>query len=238
MNRNFTNVVRFVLDECIPPIIRDTKWFMFPFFWVGYRGKKINEAMDFKKNVGRMTLDEYGEFYRSIDTISRNRMTDLNQECLDAILAAVPLGKVRILDAGCGSGYLLKQIKQRNPESELFGVDLKTPQIADHFTYMSAEVTKLPYADRFFDLVLSTHVLEHCLKLEAAISELKRVAKNELIVVTPKQRPYLYTVDEHVQFFFYPELLTDKIGLSEFTCKNLGGDWFYRANVAGSVLVE
>jgi hypothetical protein len=38
MNRSFTNFIRFLMDELVPPIVRDSKWFMFPFFWFGYRG--------------------------------------------------------------------------------------------------------------------------------------------------------------------------------------------------------
>ncbi|MFM2048604.1 MAG: hypothetical protein RI955_1152, partial [Bacteroidota bacterium] len=41
MNRSLTNTIRFILDECIPPLIRDSRWFMYPFFYIWYKGKKV-----------------------------------------------------------------------------------------------------------------------------------------------------------------------------------------------------
>ena len=48
MNRKLTNSIRFVMDELIPPFIRDSKIFMYPFFYLAYRGRNIREMMDFK----------------------------------------------------------------------------------------------------------------------------------------------------------------------------------------------
>jgi len=104
MNRSSTNAIRFFIDELIPPIIRDSRWFMFPFYWFAYRGKLVKEAMEFKSRIAAMTPEEYVHFYESIDTISRNRESDLNARCLEAILGALPGGQVSILDAGCGNG--------------------------------------------------------------------------------------------------------------------------------------
>ena len=57
MNRSFTNFIRFLMDELVPPIVRDSKWFMFPFFWFGYRGKFVREVMEFKSRVTAMTQE-------------------------------------------------------------------------------------------------------------------------------------------------------------------------------------
>jgi ubiquinone/menaquinone biosynthesis C-methylase UbiE len=232
MNRRFTNMVRFVLDECIPPIIRDTKWFMYPFYWVGYRGKNLKTAIEFKQRVSKMSQKEYIDFYSNLDTISRNRKTDLNQECIDEILTAIPDKAIQIMDVGCGNGFLLQWIEKHRPLASLHGVDIKLPKndsnTGSSIRYHQGEITKLPFEDRSFDIVICTHTLEHCTNLDAAIRELKRIARKQLIVVTPKQRPYLYTIDEHVQFFFYRELLTAPIGIENHRCLSLGGDWFYQ----------
>ena len=128
MNRSATNAIRFCIDELIPPIIRDARWFMFPFYWFAYRGKLVREAMEFKSRIATMTPEEYVHFYECIDTISRNRESDLNNRCLKAILDALPGGQVRILDAGCGNGFLLRAIGERNPKAVLYGLDLKAPR--------------------------------------------------------------------------------------------------------------
>ena len=86
MNRRLTNSIRFVMDELIPPFIRDSKVFMYPFYYFAYRGKNLKEVMEFKTNVYTYSEKEYADFYNGLDTISRNRKTDLNQGCIDEIL--------------------------------------------------------------------------------------------------------------------------------------------------------
>jgi ubiquinone/menaquinone biosynthesis C-methylase UbiE len=228
MNRSLTNFVRSLMDEWVPPIIRDSKWFMFPFFWFGYRGKFVKQAMEFKSRVATMTPAEYAHFYESIDTISRNRDTDLNSQCVAAILGTLPGEPIDVLDAGCGNGFLLREIGWRCPKAHCHGLDLRVPGEPISGAFTRGSVDAIPFRDKAFDLVICTHTLEHCLNLEQAVRELKRVARKELVVVIPKQRPYYYTVDEHVQFFFYREQLTTAMGILRHECRALGGDWFYR----------
>lgn len=45
-----------------------------------------------------------------------------------------------------------------------------------------AEVTAMPFADKTFDFVLCSHILEHCDDLERACAELARVAKCGMII--------------------------------------------------------
>jgi ubiquinone/menaquinone biosynthesis C-methylase UbiE len=219
------------MDELVPPIIRDSKWFMFPVFWFAYRGKLVREAMHFKSRVAGMTPAEFTHFYESIETISRRRQTDLNAKCVESILNTLESAPIKILDAGCGNGFLLRVIAERYPNAELHGLDLKPPTNPLPARFTRGSVDALPFSDRSFDVVICTHTLEHCMHLERTVQELKRVAGRVLIVVVPKQRPYYYTVDEHVQFFFYRDQLTSTIGLRQHDCRALGGDWFYRGDL-------
>lgn len=226
-------MLRFFLDECIPPIIRDSRWFMYPFYYVGYRGKLLKRAMDFKRDVGQMSPAEYTDFYASIHSISRNRPTDLNKPCFNAIVKRVTAyGAGNLLDVGCGeSGHLLESLAQQTPRLYKVGTDIVPAQTSSAFSFCKSSVQALPFADKTFDIVIASHVLEHCQNLEQCVNELKRVCRDLLIVVVPKQRPYYYTIDEHIHFFFYKELLTDVLGLAQFECCNLGGDWFYCGRV-------
>ena len=70
MNRRLTNAIRFVMDEFFPPVIRDSRWFMYPFYYFAYRGKNIREVMDFKSKVYQFTPEEYASFYQGLNTIS------------------------------------------------------------------------------------------------------------------------------------------------------------------------
>lgn len=94
---------------------------------------------------------------------------------------AVPRGG-RVLDAGCGNGFLLAALVegygiepwgQDNSSTLRAVVETNVPGIRFHV----GELTTLPYDDRFFDLVVSTDVLEHLDEPERALAELMRVTR-------------------------------------------------------------
>lgn len=227
MNRRVTNTIRFVMDELIPPFVRDSRVFMYPFYLFAYRGKNIREVMDFKTNVYRYTPEEYANFYRGLNTISRNRQTDLNQACIQFILDQISSSDAKILDVGCGGGFMLNKLAERFPNAQLTGFDIKEPEHHDKFEFVGGNVELLPFENDSFDVVISSHLVEHLIELEVCLNEMKRVAKKKLIVVTPCQRYFYYTLDEHVNFFPFEGSLTSKIGLTNFKCEKLNGDWAY-----------
>jgi SAM-dependent methyltransferase len=228
MNRRTTNAIRFVLDELIPPFIRDRKWFMYPFYVVAYGKVDVRREMAFKELVHTWTPGEYQEFYRSLTTsISRRRLTDLNDASVTGILHEIRDAK-NVLDVGCGNGWLLAEIGSTYPQMPLHGVDIvDAPRTPGSYTYVRGIIERLPFADGAFDTVVCTHTLEHLLDLDAAVAELLRVARRKIVVVVPRQRPYRYTLDEHVNFFRHRYELVNAIGLTHFTCHDVSGDWLY-----------
>jgi ubiquinone/menaquinone biosynthesis C-methylase UbiE len=228
VNRNITNVVRYVMDEWIPAAIRDSRWFMYPFFYLAYRGRNIRDVMEFKSRVYSFTPAEYDRFYNSLDSISRNRATDLNHESLEFILANIAPAARTLIDVGSGNGYLLKQIKARHPALELTGFDIKDDEgNGDIYKYVKGRVERLPFADKSFDVVTCSHTVEHLIDLDHCIAELVRVARKQIFIVTPRQRYFYYTLDEHVNFFPFKEKLISAIPLTNYSCQDMGGDWVY-----------
>lgn len=227
MNRNFTNVIRFCMDECLPSIIRDSRWFMYPFFYIAYRGKNVRETMQFKSKVPYFTEKEYADFYNSLNSISRNRPTDLNRESIDYILNNINPASSTLVDIGCANGYLLNLIHTKRGDLKLSGFDIKKFELPEFIHQTIGNIHHLPYADMEFDTVICCHTIEHLTGLDACIKELTRIAKKEIIIVTPKQKPFYYTLDEHVNFFYYKEQLTSIIPLVKFTCRKVKGDWVY-----------
>ena len=136
MNRKLTNTIRFFMDELIPPVIRDTKWFMYPFYYFAYRGRNLKTVMDFKSKVYTFTEKEYDEFYNNLNTISRNRVTDLNDACINFILDNIDQSSTNIIDIGCGKGHLLSVIKKKHPNINQSGFDIKNPDGNESFTYV------------------------------------------------------------------------------------------------------
>jgi SAM-dependent methyltransferase len=229
MNRRFTNAIRFVMDELLPPIVRDSKWFMYPFFWVAYRGKNVREAMEFKRNVFGYSRQQYAEFYAGLDSISRNRMTDLNDGSVLEILSAIDVNDRTIVDVGCGGGFLLRKLKETLPDRSLVGVDVveRPATLPPDIEFDRADIMDLDLSEGSYDVVTCCHVLEHVLDYRTVMRKLVAAARRKVILVVPLQRAYFYTLDEHVNFFLFPEQFAYDVGLAEYRWKCIDGDLFY-----------
>lgn len=229
MNRRFTNAIRFVMDELLPPILRDSKWFMYPFFLVAYRGKNVREAMEFKRNVFRYSREQYADFYSNIDSISRNRETDLNDGCIDEILRSIEDADRSIVDVGCGGGFLLRALRDKFPDRTLSGYDVteRPPGLPAEIGFVRGDVMDLNLPVDSCDVITCCHVLEHLLDYRAVIRKLVSAARHKVILVVPLQRPYFYTLDEHVNFFLFPQQFVYEVGLAEHRWECIDGDLFY-----------
>lgn len=227
MNRNWTNRIRFLMDECLPPIIRDNRWFMYPFYYFAYRGKYISTLMDFKRKYFEWQPAQLQQFYEKIQSISSNRQTDISAGGIRIIMDHCKDKIESVLDVGCGKGYLLGKIQQAYPRIKLQGVDFVTRQLPENVSFIEAAATSLPFPDKTFDLVLCTHTIEHIYEAGDLVKELKRVARKKIIIITPKQRYFYYTLDEHMRFFPQKEMLTSLVEMEKYDCSNVEGDWVY-----------
>ena len=91
----------------------------------------------------------------------------------------------KILDIGCGKGYLLYDFSKCLPKAELYGIDISSYAIKNAKEEIKTSLTlgnanNLPWPDNHFDLVYSIMSL-HCLysnDLFKALKEMERVGKN------------------------------------------------------------
>ncbi len=98
----------------------------------------------------------------------------------------------KILDAGCGSGFMLSQLE--NHYDVGFGIDMSPEAIefGKQFTKAKLEVgnaEKLNFKDSEFDCIVSTDAFEHIPDDKAAMEEAYRVLKEKacLIIYTPSE---------------------------------------------------
>ena len=96
----------------------------------------------------------------------------------------------RILDVGCGKGFLMFDFTQVLPGIDVKGIDVSTyaienakPEIKHLINHGSA--TSLPYDDDEFDLVISINALHNLYthELDPALSEMERVGKEKYLCV-------------------------------------------------------
>ena len=92
--------------------------------------------------------------------------------------------KPKILDIGCGKGYLLYDFLKVIPDAEVYGIDVSQYAIDNAKQEIQnrlflGNATELPWADNTFDLVLSITTLHnlHAYNLEKALCEIERVGK-------------------------------------------------------------
>jgi ubiquinone/menaquinone biosynthesis C-methylase UbiE len=200
---------------------------MYPFFYVWFKGKNVKRFMNFKQVFHNLSASEFEQYYKDYDSLPK-RETDLTPKIITFIINQLGTDKhIKILDVGCGNGYLLNQIRNQGYD-DLMGVDLVEKTKYPDIPQQTANIENLPFEDSTFDTVICCHTLEHVIDIRKAVSELKRVAAKKLIVVVPRQRFYKYTFDLHIHFFPEISYLLQLLEGDQFTIEtyqNIKGDW-------------
>jgi len=98
--------------------------------------------------------------------------------------------KSRILEVGCGKGFLLSELKTMLPGVTVSGLDISgyalnlAPENVRGNLVLGSAIM-LPWGDKSFDLVISINTLHnlHNFELEPALAELSRVSNKQYLVV-------------------------------------------------------
>ncbi|MBI4489905.1 MAG: methyltransferase domain-containing protein [Deltaproteobacteria bacterium] len=114
------------------------------------------------------------------------------------LLAPAPGEKV--LDVGCGIGYLLGLAVQSG--TRVFGIDLspvalkKAVSFLGERTFSCASAANLPFRDGYFDKIIFADVIEHVADDGMALAEITRVCREgaSIVVTTPEiEAPFTET---------------------------------------------
>jgi ubiquinone/menaquinone biosynthesis C-methylase UbiE len=109
------------------------------------------------------------------------------------VAATLPYASgARVLEAGCGTGLILKQVAPLAKRA--VGLDLSTGMLqkarARGLDVVHGSVTDLPFADDEFDLAYSFKVLAHVERIERAMAEMARVVKRGGHVIAEFYNPW------------------------------------------------
>ena len=92
----------------------------------------------------------------------------------------------KVLEVGVGAGNILEKIQG----CDLYGIDISDyilekakARLGDRATIIKADGEELPFEDNTFDRVYCSEVLEHVINPHQVVAEMRRVAKDDAVVV-------------------------------------------------------
>jgi SAM-dependent methyltransferase len=127
--------------------------------------------------------------YASSNPVERRLMRGF----LDALEATLPeRPPAAVLEVGMGEGEVTTLVRDRYPDTRIVGVDLPDLDLAAEWrtrglTGVFADIARLPFPSRQFDLVVGIEVLEHVPDPAAALAELDRLCRGDLVVSVPRE---------------------------------------------------
>jgi SAM-dependent methyltransferase len=134
----------------------------------------------------------------------------------------------RILDIGCGKGFMLYDFKRKLNNISISGIDISKyaienslEEVKEHLTVGNA--TSLPFDDNYFDLVISITTIHNLQnkELKKSLTEISRVSKKNAFITVDAYR------DEIEKKIMFDWNLTAKTILHVEDWKNLFSETRY-----------
>jgi ubiquinone/menaquinone biosynthesis C-methylase UbiE len=156
--------------------------------------RKINEKMDKAKS------QKFWDWYAIIgyDLRTRIRISLYKEKILDIIKKLHLENNSYVLDAGCGTGYLIKTIEEKQPSVQIEAIDYSRSMLdraakrcegLKNINFRQVDLNKrLPYSSNTFDAITCDNVLYAVPRPNFTLKEFLRLLKpkGRLVVVTPK----------------------------------------------------
>ena len=128
--------------------------------------------------------------YNSQNPLQKILLNNFNKILINLIRQVEP---DKILDAGCGEGFMLDKLHKFEIGRKLIGIDNSdvslriARQSFPKLNIYNGDIYNLNFKDNSFDLVISSEVLEHLVNPDKALRELSRVTNKYLILSVPHE---------------------------------------------------
>ena len=216
MNRKSTNLIRWLIDDWLPPILRERR----PFLWLTKIWLGRRSLPDFKYQAFTMTDMEYCAAYKNVAGAYKNRESDTTENQKRWLLGHVGPGRM-LLEIGPGNGAFNDRLVLSYDVTTLDLYSSGSKPIV-HSVIGLAE--RLPFRAKSFDTTIICMVLEHVRSLTLSFLELARVTRDRVLIITPQQRFYSVTFDYHLHFFYSLDHLASHVHTGTTEGQVIDGD--------------
>ena len=145
----------------------------------------------------------------------RERALELKVETGEIIKLLKPQENDRILEIGCGSGYMLRRLEQFGCKPIGIDLSLKVVKMAKNNVLESqviqATADKLCFREFSFNKIVCQHLIEHLDDVSSALQAWRRMLKEDgcLVISTPNcdyAHPDIFQDPDHKRIFSLSEL--------------------------------
>lgn len=183
------------------------------------------------------TKNSFEESFK--ETTFYNKQTQDEKHLRDILKFIQIEPQMKVLDLGCGSGYLTFPLAKENPDVNVIGLDIVTTTLKNNtaqaqrdslsnLEFKSYDGCIFPFEDESFDLVVTRYALHHFPDIEKSMKEVARVLKTGGSLFISDPRPNECDIsrfvdeymqlkkDGHIKFYSKDEWIEicDKCGLS------------------------
>lgn len=140
-------------------------------------GKQIKYYNDFGENVDKITIQSFGDEWKSFHEFPEEEIQRIGDSYFDIVPSGVLNQNTKAIDFGCGSGRWTKYIHTKvesiaavDPSEAIFYASKVLENVNNAFLY-KASIDNLPFADNYFDFGFSLGVLHHIPNTEKAMKD-------------------------------------------------------------------
>lgn len=143
------------------------------------------------------TKNSFEESFK--ETTFYNKQTNDDSHLRDILKFIEIKPNMKVLDLGCGSGYLTFPMAKENKDANIIGLDIVTNTLNDNIEkakkdsvsnleFKSYDGSIFPFLDNTFDIVVTRYALHHFPHIEESMKEVARVLKpnGKLFISDPR----------------------------------------------------